>query len=138
MAKDKKAKVEFEYPVGMKCYTKVGGGSHRFKNRIIKPGQNFWCYPDAIAESIKDRFKEIAPDKKAVIVSVSATRKETLTEKTIVPEKFKMVEAFDENGEKLMKGENPLYNVIGEDEKPLNDKPLRENKAVELLESLNS
>jgi len=35
-------------------WKKVGKGSHRFKGRIIKPGQTFMARPDEISETFRD------------------------------------------------------------------------------------
>ena len=122
---------------GMKCYKKIGGGSHRFPNRIIKPGQNFWINPNLIPKGIADVFQEIPADSKAVIVSTESIVMPVKGEKVNVSEKFEMVEAKDENGEVVKKGESVLYNVVDADGKAVNEKPLREAKAKELLETLN-
>lgn len=123
---------------GMRCYQKLGGGTLRISNRIIKPGQNFWIAPESIPTGFKSYLKEVPADPKAVVVTTVVPAKPRIQEAEIVAEKFEMVEATDENGEVIMKGETPLYNVIGEDKKPMNDKPLRKAKAEELLNSLNS
>jgi len=122
----------------MKCFQKVGGGSHRFSNRIIKSGQKFWIYPESLA-SFKDFFKEVPNDDNAVVITTAVRPKiEGKKALEIVPEKFKMVKALDEAGEPITKGKSNLYNVIGVDEKPLNEKPLRKAKADELLKALNA
>lgn len=142
MAKKSK-RVNKEIPDGMKCYQKLGGGNHRFGGgvagaRIIKTNQRFWAYPEVIPTSFKDVFKEVAPDNGAVIIDVERPKIEGIEEAQVVPEKFEMVKALDEDGEVIKKGDSNLYNVIGEDEEPLNPKPLRKGKAKELLDSLNA
>ena len=135
--KDKKAKEVNVIPTGMKCYQKSGGGTIRFPNRIIKPGQKFWINPVAIPKMFLDAIKEVAPDNGAVIVEI-----ENLpvafdeNENTNVEEKFEMVPATDEKGKNLKKGNSTLYNVIDEAGKVMNEKPLRKGKAEELLETL--
>lgn len=140
--KDKKAeKVAVNIPEGFKCYKKIGGGSYRFQNRIIKTGQNFWIDPDAIPTSFKDLFKEIPDDNKAVVIHTNVAKKSKEEASTHVPEKFELVQATDENGEVLVKGkgknQEPLYNVVDEGGKPMNDAPLRKGKAEELLAALS-
>jgi len=141
--KDKKSKRVSTIPEGMRCFQKVGGGNHRFGSgslnaRIIKQNQKFWCYPEILPTSFKDVFKEVAPDSGAVVIQTEAPVIDGVEEAQVVPEKFEMVKAVDEDGELIKKGDSFLYNVIGEDEQPLNDKPLRKKKAEELLETLNS
>lgn len=140
MSKDKKNKVVANIPEGMKCFQKIGGGNLRFVNRIIKPGQNFWINPDAIPTGFLDLVKEVAADNKAVIISASTPiffkKVKELPEN--VAEKFEMVPAVDEDGVQLKKGNSPLYNIIGEDGEPINEKPLRKGKATESLEALNA
>jgi len=134
----KKVKTTVNIPEGMKCYQKIGGGSLRFPNRIIKTGQRFWTYPEAI-ESFKLRLKEVPDDYGAVVVTTAnRPRIEGKKELEIVLEKFKLIKALDKVGKVIKKGESNLYNVIGADEKPLNEKPLRKKKAEELLEALNA
>lgn len=137
--KNKKTKVVKDIPEGMKCYQKIGGGSHRFKNRIIKSGQRCWVYPEAISESFKDRFKEVPDDFGAIIVKTIVPPKvASIKELDIQPDKFEMVKALDTKGKVIKKGDSNLYNVVGADGKALNEKPLRKGKAEELQEALNA
>ena len=145
MAKDKKViknivqKATTTIPEGMLCYQKVGGGSIRFANRIIKSGQKFWIYPESIPSLFKNACKEVPADSKAVVIENQARpRVEGKKELGLVPEKFELVEATDEDGELIKKGESVLYNVVGKDGKPLNEKPLRKAKAEELLSAVNA
>lgn len=141
MAKKKKEKVEVVIPDGMKCYEKTGGGSFRAANRIIKPGQKFWARPELIPSAFKDIIKETAPDKKAVILHTDSPKvegKQVNKTDEVVPEKFKVEKAKDENGEVIKKGDAALYNVVGEDGKVVNEEPLRKGKAEKLLEDLNA
>ena len=139
MAKGKKNKTS-NIPDGMKCYQKMGGGSHRFPNRIIKPGQKFWTYPALISEAFADVLKEVPDDFGAIVVGADADikfdgKKEKVVD--LVPDKFEMVKAVDEDGNPIKKGNANLYNIVGEDGKPLNEKPLRKGKATELLEAVS-
>ena len=135
----KKVKVTKEIPEGMKCYQKIGGGSLRFPNRIIKSGQKFWVYPESVPDAFKIRVKEVPDDYGAIVVAtVTRPKIEGIKELEVIPEKFKMVKALDEDGEVIKKGKSNLYNVMGADEIPLNEKPLRKVKAQELLEALNA
>ena len=136
MAKNKKEGNNI--PEGMKCYQKQGGGSLRFTNRIIKSMQKFWVYPEAIPEGFKTACKEVPDDFGAVVINTVTPAKQSKKELGIVPEKFEMVKALDEKGNIIKKGNSNLFNVMGEDAKPLNPKPLRKGKATELLETLNS
>jgi hypothetical protein len=133
--KEKKSKL---IPDGFKCYQKVGGGSHRFPNRIIKPGQKFWCNPSALPKAIVDVFKEVPADYNAVIVNVeNVPLSFNVDEAVIVPDKFEVVQARDDDGEPLKKGKDLLFNVVDEEGKVINDKPLRKSKAEELVAALN-
>lgn len=139
MAKDKVVKVEKSIPDGMVCYQKVGGGSIRFANRIIKSGQKFWIHPESIPVSFQSACKEVAADKGALIITnANRPRVNKIEEAQVLPEKFELVKALDENGKVIKKGESALYNVVGEDGKPLNEKPLRKMKAEELQATLNA
>lgn len=138
MAKKEKVQEVSIIPEGMKCFQKVNGGSYRTNNRIIKPGQKFWIDPDGIPDTFKDNFKEVAPDYKAVIITtvgkpVVFNKKEAV----LIPDKFEIIPATDEDGNPLYKGKDSLYNVIDEEGKPINEKPLRKGKAEELRAALN-
>lgn len=138
MAKDKeKREVSHSIPEGMKCFQKTGGGSHRFENRIIKPGQKFWIDPNAIPKAFEDVFKEVAADYGAVVVGTNLPIKSIKNVAKHVADKFEVIIATDENGDVITKGKDSLYNVIGEDGKPINEKPLRKGKADELQAALN-
>lgn len=138
MAKNK-VKKEVNIPEGMKCYQKTGGGNLRVANRILKQNQKFWCYLETIPEAFRDVVKEVAPDTGAIVLKVEdVPRVQLIEEANIVPDKFEMVKALDEDGEVIKKGNSNLYNVVGEDGKPANEKPLRKGKAEEFLEVLNA
>jgi len=138
MAKKDKKEVTI-IPDGMKCFQKSVGGTIRFPNRIIKSGQKFWIIPAAIPKAFLDAVKEVAPDYTAIIVQVDNIPVAfDEDENTNVEEKFKMVTVVGKDGKVLKKGNSPLYNIIDEDSKPINDKPLRKGKAEELLEGLLS
>lgn len=136
--KDKKEEVaKNNIPEGFKCYKKIGGGSIRFPNRIIKSGQKFWIEPDSIPTSFKDLFEQTSEDYKAVVVNTNNSVKTKEKEVTNVAEKFEVIIATDENGKAITKGKDPLYNVVDEAGKVLNEKPLRKGKADELLSQLS-
>lgn len=137
MAKKEKKAI----PEGMKCFKKKGGGSHRFPNRIIKSGQAFWCYPDAISDAFKDTVVETAADYKAVVISDTGSLPKAKPAKKAKQDdivKFEMVKAKDEEGNPIKKGNSNLYNIVDGDGKAMNDAPLRKGKAAELLETLSS
>lgn len=137
MAKTKK--IVNDIPKGMKCYQKIGGGSLRFPNRIIKSGQKFWAYPESIPDIFKSRIKEDPADTGAVVIKTGGVpRIEGKKALVNVPDKFEMVKALDKDGKTIKKGNSNLYNVVGGDEKAMNAKPLRKGKAEELLEALNA
>lgn len=134
----KKDKKENKVPKGMKCYKKEGGGSLRFANRIIKPGQRFWIYPDAIPEAFRHLCKEAPADSGALVINVDNRPVVIADESEPVLEKFSIETAKGEDGEPIKKGNSLLYNVIGEDGKIVNETALRKGKASELLETLNA
>ena len=125
-------------PTEMKCFQKVGGGSLRFENRIIKSGQKFWIQPHLVPNAFKDLINEVAADNGAVVINaISSYKFQNEQDGELLLEKFRLEKALDENDEVIMKADSALYNVVGADNKPLNEKPLRKNKAEELLETLN-
>lgn len=125
-------------PDGMKCYQKNGGGSFRFKNRIIKAGQHFWIHPEAIPQTFAKSFEEIPADYKAVIINSDTVVKVAKPAKAVSGKpKFEVLPAVDEDGNTLKKGKDDLYNVIDETGAILNEKPLRKGKAEEFASALN-
>lgn len=133
MAKDK-AKAKANIPEGMKCYKKIGGGSLRFTNRIIKPGQIFWSYPNTVPDAFKDTIEEVAANYKAIVIDAEGDALiAKLASKKANVIKFKVAKAKDEEGVELKKGKKFLYNVVDSDNKVMNDEPLLKGKANELL-----
>jgi hypothetical protein len=136
----KKSKERKEIPEGMKCYKKLGGGSFRFPNRIIKKGQSFWAYPTAIPSAFKDTIEETAADYNAVIIFSTGASPVASQSKSVEPVSvtFEMTPALDADGNNITKGNSNLYNVVDSEGKVLNEKPLRKGKATELLETLSA
>lgn len=122
---------------GMKCYKKLGGGSMRFPNRIIKSGQNFWIDPEELPDAFKDLVEETAEDKTAVIVPRKFVVEEN-DEPINTENKYKIEEALDDDGIPMKKGKKKLYNIVStEDGDAMNEEPMLKGKANEFLESLN-
>lgn len=137
MAKEKKAKKDI--PKGMKCFRKINGGSLRFPNRIIKSGQKFWANPAEIPAPFTDQIEETTEDKKAVVITPKAEMPNPgkKNEAPVEP-KFRLEKAEDEDHEVIMRGKNPLWNVLDQAGKVLNDEPLTKGKAKEHIKLLNS
>jgi len=98
-------------------YQKIGGGSLRMPNRIIKPNQVFLAYPEEIPESFARWIKPLdpVPDKKGKIREViSSTYK---------------IEPRGEDGH--------WFDVISAEGKIMNAKPLGRVRAEELLKDLS-
>lgn len=136
MAKDKKEK-KAKAPKGTKCFQKLGGGSHRFKNRIIKPNQIFCINPDAIPDGVKDVFKEVPYIPGCVVVEtdIPVAIKE---KKEPVVTAYTTEKAKDEEGNELKEGRKFLYNVVAEDGKVVSENPLLKKEAEALAEAMNS
>lgn len=95
-------------------WKKLGGGSLRLDNHIIKPGQIFTARKDEIPEKFLNSLQALAP-----IPESEMDKNEP------VPSKYTLKE----------RGNN-WYDVVNADGKPLNEKALRKDQADELLKSL--
>ncbi len=135
--KDKKAST---LPEGYKAYQKVGGGSLRFKNHIIKPGQKFAINPDAIPLAFKDTLKECEYAEGMVVVKTDlpvVTSNEELKKQADV---YSIKPAMDPENpeEQLRNGNKLLFNVVHTDGSIVSENPLPKGKANELAKSMNS
>ena len=111
-------------------WKKVGGGSLRFKGRIIKPGQIFKASLDEIPQA----FRDVVIPQESIPGDVSAPG-------AIMPEIKAVVVEYKlkprENGIKLeQRGKGPWYDVVDSDDKVLNDKALKRIEAKELFDDL--
>jgi hypothetical protein len=114
----------------MATYKKIGGGSLRFKNRIIKRNEVFTAEPHEIPEAFEDTIIEV--DKKP-----TRTRASKVSEKQ--PEKQPEPEAEEKPAvyTKQERENKGWFDVMGEDGKAVNEKGLRETEADELIEQLS-
>lgn len=106
-------------------WQKVGGGSLRIGNRIIKPGQRFQADPDEISDAFK---KFVIP------LSGNVGFKTTSQKEKEQPSQVK--------GNKSLytvkpHGTGKLFDIVDGKGKIVNDKPLKEEAAVELAEGMN-
>jgi hypothetical protein len=124
-----------ELPVeGKVRWKKVGGGSFRYSNKIIKPGQTFWAFPSEIPKSFRD-----------VVIALDGN---------VV---FEEEKAKEKKLEEQIKGKKPVYTIqphgkslflvdilqqIGVDDKGepitkvLNEKSLKKEVAEKMVEDL--
>ena len=110
-------------PKGMTRYKKLGGGSFLLtiegKQKIIKPNQEFDCFPEDIPVNFLDRVIPLS--------EVIKTAGELEPPSTDPPAKL----------EYFVKLRSPgYYDVVDKEGKVQNTKALREDKAKELIESL--
>lgn len=97
-------------------YKKVGGGSHRMGNRIIKPGQIFMAHPDEIAKTFKD-----------VLVPVDSLPDEEVQKVESVETKYILKRRGTGGG---------WYDVVDKQDKVLNEKALKRDAALQLIKDL--
>lgn len=133
----KKNKVKVDIPKGMVCFKKIGGGSFSFPNRIIKPNQKFWAFPNSVPDAFKDQVQEVEADKTAVILSGVGSAPIAVKEEEVVETKFEVVSAVNEDGEPLRKGKKLLYIVADLTGKVISEEPMLKGKANKLAETLN-
>jgi len=104
-------------------WKKIGGGSLRLGNRIIKPGQIFTAAPEDIPETFRD-----------VIIPVDMVEMNTSPEPKRVVNKYTIVPIKSED--ELESGDEILYNIIDGKGKVINEKALDEKTAKKLLKSI--
>lgn len=108
-------------------YRKVGGGSLRFKNRIIKPGQEFNADPDEIPTAFLDTL-EVLGEVKGTVKSGKSKDKGKKDKKSAGKKnEYTKVPVEDEEG---------MFNLVDKNGKVLNEEPLSEEAADEFLASL--
>ncbi|HUS86338.1 MAG TPA: hypothetical protein VMW53_02485 [archaeon] len=115
-------------------WKKVGGGSIRGTfngvKQIIKPGQIFLARPSEISANFRDVVipQESIPGDVSTLGAIMPEIKAVAVEYKLKPR---------ENGIKLeQRGKGPWYNVLDPDDKVLNEKALKKDAAVQLIEDL--
>jgi len=112
-------------------FRKIGGGSLRLKNRIIKPGQMFKAFPEEIPSAFRDVI--ISVDKNVVWEKVQEQSQGKIPEKALPPlvEIAKPVYTVQPHGKSLF-----LFDVVDGKGKVLNEKSLKKEVADQLVEDL--
>jgi hypothetical protein len=136
-------------------WKKLGGGSLRFRNKIIKPGEVFAAYPEEIPEAFRKFVASVsgtvdfgtaqeAPISPTYPITQVAY---TIEARTKVEPRGKTKLWFniiDKEGtilnEKALKKEDAeklvTYDLVGTNGKVLNDKPLKKEEAEDLLKAM--
>ena len=111
-------------------WKKVGGGSFRMGNRIIKPGESFWAYPREIPKAFRDVVIPLNGD----VVFKEEKKKEELAKKIEGKKPAFLIEKREGS---------PWWDVFNVQEvegkevrKRINEKGLTEEKANKLKEDL--
>ena len=94
-------------------WKKIGKGSHRIGNKIIKPGQTFYAYPDQISETMR-----------TFIVPLD----ELPAEEIVVP-----IESFY----KLQERGKGWFDIVDSKGKVINENALRREAALKFIQSLS-
>ncbi|HUU87154.1 MAG TPA: hypothetical protein VMX17_05300 [Candidatus Glassbacteria bacterium] len=113
-------------------FRKIGGGSLRFKNRIIKPNQMFKAFPDDIPVAFRDTV--ISVDKNVVWKKVQEEKKqEKIQEKALPPlvDIAKPIYTVQPHGKSLF-----LFDVFDGNGKLLNEKSLKKEVADQFVVDL--
>ena len=98
-------------------YQKVGGGSLRLPNRIIKPGEVVKLFPHEIPEAFRKWMKPLDPEPNIPEIPLK-----------VAQSNFK-IQSRGETG--------VWFDVIDGQGKVMNSKPLHKDKAEELLKDLS-
>ena len=111
-------------------WKKVGGGSLRFKGRIIKPNQKF----KASLEQIPVAFRDVVIPLESIPGDVTVPGKPVPEIKAVEVE-YKLKPRGD--GPTLKKrGGGPWYDVVDPDDEVFNEKALKKDAAEKLIEDL--
>lgn len=117
--------VKVEEPVVVETtklrWKKLGGGSLRWNNQIIKPGQVFEASLEDLPKAFLESLQCLEPEKKATLVT-------SLEKEKQIPEvlyKLKKIKGSD------------LYNLINAENKALNEEPLTLDAAEKMLAVIN-
>ena len=100
-------------------WQKIGGGSLRWQNRIIKPGEIFLAHLADLSKAFMDTL--ICLDSEGLKKVKEKEKEETQTPEVLY-HKVELGEGF--------------WNICNEEDKAINEKPLTEKEAEELLLAL--
>lgn len=103
-------------------WEKIGGGSLRWDNRIIKPGEKFEATLEELPVAFMDTL--ICLDNENLQKAQTAVKREQQTPETL----------YHLKKSKTSKG---YWDVVNEEGKPLTDKPMEKESAEELLNAVN-
>ena len=102
-------------------WRKLGGGSMRLGNRIIKPNERF----SATVEEIPESFRDLVHCLDAEALKEAEKTTSNLLQGTEKLYKMKKIQG------------TKTYNVLGPEKKKINQEPLSRKDAMELRDSLN-
>lgn len=97
-------------------WKKIGGGSLRFGNKIIKPGQEFWAFEEEIPLAFRDVIKPLSDLPKTKVEKVEAK-----------PLEFTL---------KRRSETSPWWDIIDLNGKKVNEKALRLEEANKRIDEL--
>jgi len=117
-----KKEIEEEVEVTTKLlWKKIGGGSLRWKNQIIKPNQEFWADPSELPRTFLPYLK-----------CLEATKFEEIKSKRILEK------TTPEGLYTLVEKKKGLWAVVGASGKAINETLLSKEAAIELSNNLNT
>ena len=109
-------------------WKKVGGGSLRIGNRIIKPGQIFEAFPEEISPSFRTMVIPVSAD---AVFKPEAQDGEVQTD-VKAENVAKVINSLRPRGES-----KAWFDVVNAEGKPMNEKVLKKEVAEKLIEDLN-
>ena len=109
-------------------WRKIGGGSLRLPNAIIKPGQTFYAHEHEIPKAFRDMF-ECLDDK-----TTQHTKKAAAVADLPEPPTTEAAYSVEPAGE----GFDDLFNVVNEKGKPINEQPMELTAAEDLKKQLEA
>jgi hypothetical protein len=104
-------------------WKKLGGGSLRLKNRIIKPGETFFAALEDIPKAFLDSLECLDGKAAKKIAETKITKEEKAPETSVYA---------------LVENEDHTWNVLNPEGKVINEQPLTETAAQDLKLALEN
>ena len=118
---------KIERAEGETKWKKVGGGSLRLGRRIIKAGQTFYADQADIPESFLNVLENLDGD---------IEKTEEVKAKRVSTKKIKATVYTLQLNEEASLEDKPLYDIVGKDDKVINEQPLSKEEAEATIEAL--
>lgn len=110
-------------------YRKIGGGSLRWNNRVIKPNQVFSAIPEELPTAFRSHLVAVDPEPEEEVI----TPEQTLA----IEEATEPASSDSERGYRMLHKRSGWYDIVNTvSGKKINEKSLRKSDAEEMLKEL--